>query len=318
MGRKLLPIVVIGLVVAITLIVSCSAPALTAPHPSMPTPTPTPALPTPTPTPIPSTQPVTLEQLNTLYPELYQELLRLPELNQMGDKENKAIEKIGRLALDSKYKAAFESILNEGIKEKRKYCTPLQALLWIAYDRKIDADNLLQSYSLSRLMNDAWRNTTTSKNYTSVRWADFSEVVDRLNSPSLVNLWVFDNLKFDMGRLKNVGDPTTTFRLKVGVCRHYAMFATECLLRGGYQVKDLTVTWGGNEGHTVSVMDKDNKLWIVMDSTMTTIQGPYDTYDEIANSLIARLAPTRKISNIYVEDNGQVIDRNASVFGLDP
>ena len=238
----------------------------------------------------------------------------------MGDKENKTIEKIVRLGLDSKYKAAFESILNEGIKEKRKYCTPLEALIWIAYDREFDGYNPLNNYSLTKLMNDAWKNTTTSKTYQSESWANFDEVVDRLNSPSLINLWVFDNLQFDLSRLKNVGDPKTTFKLKKGVCRHYAMFATECLLKGGYETKNLTVTWGIDEGHTVSVLSNDSKLWVVMDSTRRNIQGPYETYAEIANSLVARLAPTQttKISHIFIKDNEQVMDRNASVFGLEP
>jgi len=103
-------------------------------------------------------------QLSATYPELYEELFKLPDLQEIDDKDREAIEDIAYLALDPKYRPAFEAMLGEGIKEKRKYCTPLEALLWIAYDNEFDGYNPMRDYSLAKLMGDAWKNTTTSKN----------------------------------------------------------------------------------------------------------------------------------------------------------
>jgi hypothetical protein len=145
-------------------------------------------------------------------------------------------------------------------------------------------------------------------------WNDFDTVTGILNTPEKVLFWSRNNLRFDMNRLKNVGDPKTTFELKRGVCRHYAMFATECLLRTGYNVENLTVTWGNNEGHTVSILKQNDEFWVVMDSSLMSIQGPYRNYDEIANSIIKRLAPSRSILKIFVEDNNKLIERNELGF----
>ncbi len=186
----------------------------------------------------------TLEQLKIDYPELYQELLKLPELTEIDEKDNEAIGEIAYLALRPEYKAAFESILDEGIKGKRKYCTPLQALLWIAYDREFNKYNPLSDYSLTKLMNYAWKITTTSNIYQSEMWADFDVVVDRLNSPYLISLYTMENFLYDYERLAKIeaGDesvltpltPEQMFERKKGICYDYAHFELYCLMNNGY------------------------------------------------------------------------------------
>lgn len=266
-----------------------------------------------------------LSQIGTINSDLETELGKLPDMKNMqidDMRKLKGVENILALEENQKYRFVFWSMLNDRIEEE-KIWTSGEALFSIACNTEFSKDydplNSSDDY-LKELMYAVW--TKGLDTYRPDIWENFDNATDRLNSPSLVSLWVFDNLQYDIGRLKNVGDPKTTFKLRKGVCRHYAMFATECLLKGGYEVKNLTVTWGNNmsglNGHTVSVLNKDSKLWVVMDTTMNNIQGPYETYNEIANSLIARLAPTQEISNIFVEDNRQVMDRNASVFGLDP
>ena len=187
-----------------------------------------------------------LTALAATYPELYEELLKLPDLKEIDDRDREAVEDIASLALNPKYEEAFEAMLNEGIKGKRKYCSPLEALLWVAYDRELNGYYPLRPYKLGKLANDAWKNTTTSESYASERWQDFDEVVDRLNSPMLVREWVNHRLRYDYSRVHLVQTPEATFDLTAGVCRHAATLATECLLSGGYtNVKNLTVNWGG-------------------------------------------------------------------------
>jgi len=143
-----------------------------------------------------------IELLETNWPELFQELQLLPELEETDMKDEEAIEDIVCLALNPECRSSFESMLTVGIKGERKYCTPLQALLWIAYDREFDKYNPLIDFLLKKLIDDAWKNTTTSQNYTSDRWESFDEVVDRLNSPLLIQRFHTDNFAYDFAKYR--------------------------------------------------------------------------------------------------------------------
>lgn len=134
-----------------------------------------------------------IQKLKIGYPELYEELFKLP---------------------------AFELILNEGLKEKRKYCTPLEALLWIAYDRKLSECNPLISdtFTVSSLIKDAWTNTSESGNFSSKRWKDFDEVTDRLNSPQLIAIYTKFNLLYRLRYMKRkaLNQPRRSLKIKEG------------------------------------------------------------------------------------------------------
>ena len=91
----------------------------------------------------------------------------------------------------------------------------------------------------------------------------------------------------------------------------------ECLLKAGYDARNLTVTWGLNDGHTVTVLKQDNSFWNVMDSSVLNIQGPYKSYDEIANDIVSRLAVQAKtITNIFIENNDELMNRNKYAFNV--
>jgi len=250
-----------------------------------------------------------LSQLKTAYPELYEELFKLPDLKEIDERDEEALEDIACLALNTKYRAAFEAMLNEGIKDKRKYCSPLEALLWIAYDREFDGYNPLRNYSLSLLRYDAWENTTTSKNYTSNRWHDFDDVVDRLNSPELVSLYMKNNFQWisDLtlyGKENYWADARKTFDKKKGDCEDHAAFAVHCLLNNGYylcrsslpatnvasvlnivkRTSNGTLDWG----HAVALYTEDNSFWFIDTNSgrkLGLINGPFDTLEEVARSI---------------------------------
>lgn len=241
-----------------------------------------------------------MAQFEVAYPELYQELLKLPDLKELEVKDNEAIEDIIYLALNPKYRAAFESMLSEGIKDKRKYCTPLQALLWIAYDGKIDGDNLLQDYSLRRLMKDAWRNTTTSKNFTSERWQDFGKVIDRLNSPRLVSIYMADNIAYDYEEAQSIphrfATPEETFLRKKGICNEQARFALYCLLNNGYDYDDfetkentacmLGIDIDTLQGHDVCLFREGNVFYTIDNGRL---RGPFPDLIAAVDSTAARV-----------------------------
>ena len=228
----------------------------------------------------------TLKQLKVAYPELVQELLKLPDLEEIEAKDDEAIEDITYLALDPKYKTVFELMLNEGIKDKRKYCTPLEALLWIAYDREFNGYNPLKDYSLQTLTSDAWGNTTTSENYASERWQSFNEVVDRLNSPDLVCKYIEEQFKFD----NTIGiyhqNASDIFNRKKGYCEGHGMFAAYCLGKSGFE-SYITTVRDGVEYHAGCLYKEGNKFYII-DSIPNDIArkvGPFATIKEAAGAL---------------------------------
>lgn len=198
--------------------------------------------------------PASLTELEATYTELFQELLKLPEFEDIDAKDSEAIEDIAHLALNPTYRPAFEAMLSEGIKGKRKYCTPLQALLWIAYDKDFEKYNPLRSYSLARLLDDAWESTTTSRKYTSERWRNFDDVIDRLSSPHLVNSYIEDNFSYDYEGYKTFKStgrrvtqtPQQTFSRKMGQSFDWAGFALYCLLQNGYKYDDFEVHRDGS------------------------------------------------------------------------
>lgn len=174
--------------------------------------------------------------LATAYPELCQEMLKLLDLQEINDRDREAIEDIAQLASDAKNKPAFEAIINEGIKDKRKYCTPLQALLWIAYDREFVGYNPIRNFSLVSFVNDIWKTTTTSKNFASERWLNFGEVADRLNSPELIATYMQNNFSYSYtkGEAEGVKSAEQIFKDKKGACYDPALFAAYCLKRNRY------------------------------------------------------------------------------------
>ena len=239
--------------------------------------------------------------LKTTWPELFQELQKLPELNEIDMKDDEAIEDIAYLALNPEYRPAFESMLMVGIKGQRKYCIPLQALLWIAYDREFDEYDPLRNYSLDKLINEAWKKTTISQNYTSDRWNDFDEVADRLNSPVLIAIYMKDNFSY-IADLHLFQSAERSFKIKGGACSDRGMFGLELLLVSGYEHNDfdvhknnaaaILVAFEGSSTFDRTVREKDwghvvtlyveAGLFYTID--MRQIKGPFGTIEDAASA----------------------------------
>ena len=249
-----------------------------------------------------------LAELKAVYPELYQELLRLPDLAEIDAEDNEAIEDIAYLALNPEYGEAFESMLDEGIRDKRKYCAPLEALLWIAYDREFDRPYYpLKSNSVGSLINEAWKVATSSNNYRSHRWQNFDEVVDRLSSPTLAAEYLVDNVAYDFAESVRMTEtnvarwasPRETFQSKKGVCNEQARFALHCLLENGYYYdsfelhQDKAACCLGTStlrewGH-VTCLYIDDGLFYIIDTTLymgKAITGPFSSIEEAADAMM--------------------------------
>lgn len=92
---------------------------------------------------------------------LAQELGRLPELQDgISPPEATALEQIGVLydRDPATFSSAFQQMYQVGNSEARKYCSPLQALFWLAEDGELrEETNPLVDYSLVRLLFEAWK-----------------------------------------------------------------------------------------------------------------------------------------------------------------
>lgn len=84
------------------------------------------------------------------------------------------------------------------------------------------------------------------------KWNDFTVVIDRLNSPELIDYYERKNFCYDWGRFsgairsgrgsKEYGyDMHYLFRNKCGVCTDFAAFTHYCLVRSGYRASIYTI-----------------------------------------------------------------------------
>jgi len=99
-------------------------------------------------------------QIASTNPLLAKEIGKLPEMQDgISASEAKALERLAAMyAVDSdSFNTAFNQMYQVGLPEIRKYCSPLQALYWLAEDKKLRAEHM-SKYSLERLLQDAWQN----------------------------------------------------------------------------------------------------------------------------------------------------------------
>lgn len=142
------------------------------------------------------------------------------------------------------------------------------------------------------------------------RWGNFDVVADRLNSPELVSFYIKSGFSYRNNDLYASKKPLEVFEDKGGVCRHWAAFATYVLEIAGYDVKNVTATWGSgwSDGHTVTALkDGRGDYFILADSREPgKIKGPFGGYREIAKSF----TQGNSIRRFYVEGNSRLYYRN--------
>jgi hypothetical protein len=241
------------------------------------------------------------------YTDLAAEIQKIPEVKagiKSGSIEDlEAVEDLVYGAIQANPEGArlLQEALDEGIPAKRKYCAPLQALLWCAYDYEfnelLDIDELstLTNYSydipVDALVGWAWTSTTASENYRSDKWKKFSDVVDRLSSPRLLCLYMSKKFTYYYPKPYREQTAEETFATKRGDCGNQSRFAQYCLFRNGYEAYWLYIQWRPDgSGHVCCLYrDKDGK-WYFHDNTLTTalgIFGPFPTVKEAEGEFLA-------------------------------
>lgn len=245
-----------------------------------------------------------LKELAVEMPDAAAELRKLPDLDPktVGVREVEANEDIAYSMLKTRNSSAarsnLEKMMAEGFPGKRKFCTPLQALLWYSIDNEPEGSNPLEdpSFRVEDFVENVWRSSSVSDAYRSERWNDLNKVIDRLNSPSLVHIYAWENIKYAWiapgvpEARRFLQSPLETFKRKLGNCGDQARFVAYCLIRNHYDANYLRVDWGeGTKGaHAVCVYrDKDARIYF-LDNTFASsglkqmvIQGPFDSIRSI-------------------------------------
>lgn len=274
-----------------------------------------------------------LTDLSKVNPILADELRKLPELKKGLD--GKGILAVNRIVTyytqsqnPEEVKQIFDRILSIGKKERRKFSAPLQALFWLAEENEIPLNqNPLKLYSSERyrvfnkhlgedeevitFVYNVWR-----RSFHTDKWKDPNEIIDRLNSPHLFDLFFRDNIaydhqkskraSFDRGYYENWGSylqsAKVTIQSRKGTCQDAANLADEILSKVGYDVRPLQVkfrrpTPTGSNRHWIGVLKEGGLFYKIADDykQFDGIVGPFKSVKEVAEEVA-------RIYNNWVED----------------
>jgi hypothetical protein len=229
--------------------------------------------------------PSVLNDLDQRNPLLVQELGKLPELQDgISSEEVANIEQLNKFYFQNQvaFDKIFQKMYQVGLSEHRKYCTPLQALYWLVEDGKIDTLHDLIDvyvYSLENLLSVSWDFDGNSE-----RWSDFNTVVDRLNTPELLDYYINHNITYKKNRT-NSHTPKHTFLYHWGDCDDLAVFGKYILNKGGYKVDIRYVHWtSDNRGHVgVVIKSEDGHYLLPIDFSPkgNTMSGPYKKISQV-------------------------------------
>jgi hypothetical protein len=205
--------------------------------------------------------------LSQLSPNLAYEVNKLPDFQQSaGERQTQALKRFVYLTnnITESEKSNLSFLLEVGIPESRKYCTPLQAIFWLLEKKDYQPGSSPLGYPLIDLLYKAWDYTEKE------RWKDYETVTDRLNSHALVNYYSRSRFIYDLrGENWTPGGPTYNPRLlfsqNAGHCRDVTAFTVYCLRKGGYKSEEYRVIPGIMRGdyHSATVFEIHGKKYIM-------------------------------------------------------
>lgn len=263
-----------------------------------------------------------LNDLNKINRALADELRRLPELKKgLSEKGVLALRRVITLyskSNNSEIRLVFDRILSIGKKEYRRFSSPLQALFWTAEEQELPLNGnplkIFQKEEYSAFNKSIGEDEEVitfvynvwMKTYDTDKWKDPNEIMDRLNSPHLFDLFFRDNISYDFAKsMTSVGDSRyfqnygsnlqsakTTIKRRKGVCSDVTNLALEVLAKAGYDVKPLQVTFRsrtstGSDRTWVAVL-KEGGLFYKFAENYTQhdgLVGPYKSNKEIAEKV---------------------------------
>lgn len=247
-----------------------------------------------------------ISEVNRVNPDLAFELKRLPEIKEKEEaktldvKDLEPLEDIVVAAQNPEYKKGFESMLDEGIRDKIQLNTSIEVLYEGLFSEEIDNFAPLLNYSVYSLYTN-WFGKRFGKtaseeyqNYNKKMNEDFGFFTDRMISPNWVAWAVW--WKFEYGgtpkQLQDNLTPQEYFKLKEGTCIDYTAFTIYCLKPKGYDntralwvgLSKPIMKFYGVTGHVAPIFlnPKDNLLYVI-DASLS-ISDMINTYGEDAFS----------------------------------
>lgn len=228
------------------------------------------------------------KQIQYLFLKLYEldpavaiEIGKLPEYqDNIGELQELSLRRFIDLLVKASHeeKNNIKELLNVGKPEFRRYCSPLQAIIWLLEKDEYDPMESPLKYPLDALLAKSW------DFYDLKRWQNFDVVTDRLNAPFLVDYYERRQFVYEFSR--KPGDLTASryslFKTKFGDCIDVTDFEVYCLRNGGYSawVHNVGHIPGGyGSFHVVTVFEMEGGKYI-MDNGLIMGRGivPYDQY----------------------------------------
>jgi hypothetical protein len=134
----------------------------------------------------------------------------------------------------------LESVLNIGLKDSRRYSSPLEAIFWILGKDDHELNKQVLQLPVEELLAKAWDLSDKA------RWGEYETVTERLNAPELVNYYqrirfVYESKLMYERRNPRAGDARGLFEKSLGYCYDFADFASYCLEKAGYKTSVVAV-----------------------------------------------------------------------------
>lgn len=190
---------------------------------------------------------------------------RLPSFqNGIKEKEVLALTRFTELVQNAtpEQKANLESLLSIGLKDSRRYSSPLEAIFWTLEKGVYDRSKQILQLPLEELLNKSWDFSDRT------RWEDYETVTDRLNAPELVNYYqrirfVYKSKLVYERRNAFSGDARGLFVKNIGYCYDFADFAAYCLEKAGYKTSVVGVHPVKPRLHVVCLYEGNGKSYFI-------------------------------------------------------
>lgn len=191
---------------------------------------------------------------------------RLPSFqNGIKEKEVLALTRFTELVQNAtpEQKANLESLLSIGLKDSRRYSSPLEAIFWILEKDDYDRNNQVLLLPLEELLDKAWDFSDQTK------WEDFDIVTERLNAPELVNYYERRRFIYNTEHSSRNVTPSYVFKRNTGTCTPITVFTVYCLQKGGYKASKINVQKlnvqqpSHGYGHVVCLFDVNGRKYIL-------------------------------------------------------
>jgi hypothetical protein len=155
---------------------------------------------------------------------------------------------------------------------------------------KIQSDYIIDPKRFTRKGRSIIENSKA--NDVDTRWSNFNDVIDRLNSPELLDYYIYKNMLYIYDH-QICQTPLQTFRRGKGCCVCIAKFGKRALEKAGYNTRIRHIV-GNQDQHGVLVVKQEKIYYIVVDfiaGSINTVSGPFRRMSEVDKQIVRITGP---------------------------